>query len=62
MGWLAFALALAFLAYSWWRVWRDWISPSRQLEELVGDLSAGRTPRSFLISGNARLRGTAIAL
>jgi two-component system phosphate regulon sensor histidine kinase PhoR len=62
MGWLAFALALAFLAYSWWRVWRDWISPSRQLEELVGDLSAGRTPRSFLISGNARLRGTAMAL
>ena len=62
MGWLAFALALAFLAYGWWRVWRDWISPSRELEELVGDLSATRMPRTFLISGNARLRATALAL
>jgi two-component system phosphate regulon sensor histidine kinase PhoR len=62
MGWLAFVLALAVLAYGGWRVWRDWISPARELEELVGDLSAARTPRTFLISGSARLRGTAIAL
>ncbi len=35
MGWLAFALALAVLAYGWWRVRRDWILPCRELEQMV---------------------------
>jgi two-component system, OmpR family, phosphate regulon sensor histidine kinase PhoR len=62
MGWLAFALVLAVLAYGWWRVWRDWIVPCRELEQVVGALSAERMPRTFLIAGSARVRGIALAL
>ena len=62
MGWLAFALALAVLAYGWWRVWRDWIVPSRELEEMVRALNEGQAPRTFLIGGSRCLRGTALAL
>jgi two-component system phosphate regulon sensor histidine kinase PhoR len=62
MGWLAFALALAVLAYGWWRVRRDWILPCRELEQLVGALNAERVPRTFLIGGGARVRHIALAL
>ena len=62
MGWLAFALALAALAYGWWRVRRDWILPCRELEQLVGALTAERMPRTFLIGGSARVRSLALAL
>ena len=35
MGWFAFALALMVLAYGWWRVWRSWIRPCRELEQIL---------------------------
>src|SRR5450432_3713159 len=62
MGWLAFALALAVLAYGWWRVRRDWILPPRELEQVVSALTAERMPPTFLIGGSARLRHIALAL
>jgi len=62
MGWLAFALALAALAYGWWRVRRDWILPCRELEQLVGTLTAERMPRTFLIGGSSSVRGIALDL
>ena len=62
MGWLAFALALMVLAYGWWRVWRGWIRPCRELEQILGEMNAARTPRTFLIGGSARVRGLALAL
>ena len=62
MGWLAFALTLMVLAYGWWRVWRGWIRPCRELEEMVGEMNATRTPRTFLIGGSARVRRLALAL
>jgi len=62
MGWFAFALALVVLAYGWWRVWRGWIWPCRELEQIVGEMNAARTPRTFLIGGSARVRGLALAL
>src|ERR1700751_1706178 len=62
MGWLAFAPALAVLAYGWWRVRRDWILPCHELEEMVGALNAERTPRTFLIGGSVRVRHIALAL
>jgi two-component system phosphate regulon sensor histidine kinase PhoR len=62
MGWFAFALALVVLAYGWWRVWRGWIWPCRELEQIVGEMNAARAPRTFLIGGSARVRGLALAL
>ncbi len=62
MGWLAFALTLGVLVGLWWRVWRDWIRPARELERMMGDLNEGRAPRTFLINGSPCLRGTALAL
>ncbi|MDQ3545025.1 MAG: ATP-binding protein [Verrucomicrobiota bacterium] len=62
MGWIAFALALAVLLYICWRVWRDWIHPSRELENLVRELSGERIPKTFLIGGSERMRGIALDL
>ncbi len=62
MGWFAFALVLAALLYFWWRVRSDWIAPCRELEEMVRNLNEERTPRTFLISGTAEVRGIALAL
>ncbi|MDQ3199020.1 MAG: ATP-binding protein [Verrucomicrobiota bacterium] len=62
MGWLAFALALAALAYGWWRVWRGWIAPCGELEQMIRNLNEGRPPRTFLIGGSQSVRGIALAL
>ena len=62
MGWLAFALALIGLAYGWWRVWRGWIRPCQELEQIVEEMNAARMPRTFLIGGSARVRALALAL
>ncbi|MBA2435377.1 MAG: PAS domain-containing protein [Chthoniobacterales bacterium] len=62
MGWLAFALALGVLVGFWWRVRRDWIMPSRELQRMVQELNEGRAPRTFLIGGSPTVRGTALAL
>jgi two-component system phosphate regulon sensor histidine kinase PhoR len=40
----------------------DWIAPCRELEQMVRDLNEERTPRTFLISGSAGVRGIALAL
>ncbi|MGI8890008.1 MAG: sensor histidine kinase [Chthoniobacterales bacterium] len=60
MAWIAFGLAIAALAYSWWWFWRNWIAPCRELEFLVNELNEARVPRTFLIGGG--VRGIALAL
>ncbi|MGH8094935.1 MAG: sensor histidine kinase [Chthoniobacterales bacterium] len=62
MGWIAFALALALLLYSWWRVWRGWMQPGREIEQLLTEVAAERETRTFLIDGSARMRGLALGL
>ena len=62
MGWIAFALALVVMAYGWWRIRRDWILPGRELEQVVAALTTERMPRTFLVGGQGRLRGVALAL
>lgn len=62
MGWILLGLALALLFYSWWRIWSGWIEPSRELEELVGEVTAERIPKTFLIGGSERMRRIALAL
>jgi two-component system phosphate regulon sensor histidine kinase PhoR len=60
MGWIAFALAA--LLYLAWRSWRGWVVPSRELEALIKEVEAERTPRTFIVGGNARMRRIALAL
>ena len=62
MGWLAFALALAALAYGWWWVRCNWILPVRELGQMIGELNEGRVPRTFLIGGGSSVRSIALAL
>ncbi len=62
MGWFAFALAVVLSAYAFWRIWRDWISPWRELGQIVEAITHERMPRTFLIGGGARVRGIALAL
>ena len=46
----------------WWRVRRRWIEPWRELEELVTAVVAGKRPRKFLMTGNARANALGLAL
>jgi two-component system phosphate regulon sensor histidine kinase PhoR len=62
MAWLALGLAAAILFVLALHVWRRWIEPWREVEELVHDIAAGRAPRKFLMSANRRARGIGLAL
>ncbi len=62
MGWIAFALVLALLLYTWWWLWSGWMEPARELEQLVEEVTAEKIPKTFLIGGSERMRGIALAL
>ncbi|MBA3832099.1 MAG: PAS domain-containing protein [Chthoniobacterales bacterium] len=62
MGWVAFALAVGLLLYGFWRAWREWISPTRQLDRLVQALKANERPETFLIGDRGRMRRIGLAL
>ena len=59
---LALALAAGILLVVAVYVWRRWIEPWREVEELVHDIAAGRAPRKFLMSANRRARGIGLTL
>jgi len=62
MSWLllcvivASAVALALI------VWRKWIAPWRQVEELVTEIEQGERPRTFLIDGGAQAQRIGLRL
>jgi two-component system phosphate regulon sensor histidine kinase PhoR len=62
MGWLAFcgliAVVLATIALA---VWRKWIAPWKDVEELADAVVEHRAPRKFLISGNPHARRIGLA-
>ncbi|MEP6685600.1 MAG: ATP-binding protein [Verrucomicrobiota bacterium] len=62
MVWFALGLAAAILLVIAFHIWRRWIEPWREVEELVHDVAAGRVPRKFLMSANRRARGIGLAL
>jgi two-component system phosphate regulon sensor histidine kinase PhoR len=62
MGWVAFGLTVAALLYILWRTWQRWVQPSRDLEQLVNEIVAERSPRTFLVGGSSRLRAIGLAL
>src|SRR5205809_849525 len=53
---VAATIALAFI------VWRKWIAPWRQVEELVVHIGQGERPRTFLIDGGAQAQRVGLRL
>ena len=62
-GWIILAVAAAVvLAVLAMRVWRRWIEPWRELEEVVAAIVRSKTPRKFLMTGNPRANALGLAL
>ena len=62
MGWLAFCGLLAVVFVIAVAVWRKWIAPWKDVEELTNAIVEQRAPRKFLISGNPEARRIGLAL
>lgn len=62
MSWLGFGLVGALLLALAVIVWRRWVSPWRNAEELIEAIADDRKPRTFLLSGNQRVRRMGLAL
>ena len=58
MAWLVVAVLVVSALLAGGYVWRRWIEPWREVDELLSALAGGRAPRKFLMTGN--LRATAI--
>jgi two-component system phosphate regulon sensor histidine kinase PhoR len=62
MGWLAFCgLIAVVLTATALAVWRKWIAPWKDVEELADAVVEHRAPRKFLISGNPHARRIGLA-
>jgi len=62
MGWLAFTALIAVLLATGFAVWRKWIAPWKDADELADAIVEHRAPRKFLISGNPHARRIGLAL
>ena len=62
-GWIALGVAAGILvAIIWASVWRRWIDPWRELDELVAAIIGSKQPRKFLMTGNPRANAIGLAL
>jgi two-component system, OmpR family, phosphate regulon sensor histidine kinase PhoR len=62
MGWLAFCGLIAVVLVIAVAVWRKWIAPWKDVDELTNAIVEQRPPRKFLISGNPEARRIGLAL
>lgn len=62
MGWLAFSALVAVALAAGFIVWRKWVAPWKNVEQLVDDIAEHRAPRRFLVSGNPHARRIGLAL
>lgn len=62
MGWLAFCGLIAVVFATTLAVWRRWIAPWKDVEELSQAIVDKRSPRKFLISANPQSRSIGLAL
>ena len=60
--WLLLSAIVASTIAIVWIVWRKWIAPWREVEQLVAQVGRGETPRTFLIEGGVRARRISLAL
>src|ERR1700730_2564825 len=61
MGWFAFCLLVAVCMVTTLVVWRRWIAPWKNVEELSQAVVDKRPPRKFLISANPQSRKIGLA-
>ena len=61
MGWLAFTVLAAVVFVIGFVVWRKWIAPWKDIDQLADDIVEHRAPRRFLISGNPHVRRVGLA-
>jgi two-component system, OmpR family, phosphate regulon sensor histidine kinase PhoR len=61
MGWLAFCGLIAVVLVTALAVWRKWIAPWRDVDELADAIVEHRAPRKFLISGNPHAQRIGLA-
>src|ERR1041384_4028657 len=62
MGWFAFFALAAVVVIAAVALWRKWISPWKDAQELADDVVAQRPPRKVLISGNPEAHKVGLAL
>jgi two-component system phosphate regulon sensor histidine kinase PhoR len=62
MGWLAFTALIAVALAIGFTVWRKWIAPWKDVDELADAIVQRRAPRKFLVSGNPHARRIGLAL
>jgi two-component system phosphate regulon sensor histidine kinase PhoR len=62
MGWLAFTALIAVALAIGFAVWRKWIAPWKDVDELADAIVQRRAPRKFLVSGNPHARRIGLAL
>jgi two-component system phosphate regulon sensor histidine kinase PhoR len=62
MGWLAFIALIAAALAIGFAVWRKWIAPWKDVDELADAIVQRRAPRKFLVSGNPHARRIGLAL
>ena len=62
MVWVALCLLATVLIATWLVVWRKWIAPWKDVEELSRAVVEKRPPRKFLISANPQSRNIGLAL
>src|SRR3954465_6450696 len=62
MKWLLVCAIVVSAAAVAFVVWRKWIAPWHQVEQLLAQISRGERPRSFLILGSARVRRVGLQL
>src|SRR5437773_33469 len=62
MSWLILGVICVVFAAVALVTWRMWIAPWGKLEEIVGQISRGKAPRTFLIDGAAEPRRAGLAL
>jgi two-component system phosphate regulon sensor histidine kinase PhoR len=62
MGWLAFCALIAVVVATALAVWRKWIAPWKDVDELSRAIVEKRSPRKFLVNANPQSRRIGLAL